>query len=197
MRVSSDGRRAARLRRHHRRDLSPCPHLPESERVLTAGDFKIARGANEEERCVRAQLCAQSLWLQGYPGQALLMLNHAFACPGHVGREVYEAVAWILEWGDSLGFIGNPRRHYQHLATRMNESSLKLLRQARAWNCWLLAGIVCPHFPNDDEQVRSENFELPTAEEVRMQSYQLLGPSETEGFMAAVSRAGMNNSLFT
>ncbi len=182
MEDSPDGSRASLLGRFHQEERDPCPYLPAVSVVLTAGDFKSVRNACERDRVGRALLCAQSLWMQGLPGQALLMLNHAMATRGGVGRSVYQAVAWIISKHRLGEFMGNPRRHYQHLATRMNETPLKALRVARAWNCWLLTGAICPDLPNDEEQVAREGLVLPTEGMVLHRSSECLGAHETEAF---------------
>jgi GNAT superfamily N-acetyltransferase len=60
-------------------------------------------------------------------------------------------------------FMGNPRRHYQHLATRM-VAPHKDLRTWRAWACWYLAKEVLPEteYPHDAQQVRDERVVKPT-----------------------------------
>jgi GNAT superfamily N-acetyltransferase len=64
-------------------------------------------------------------------------------------------------------FIGNPRRHWQHLATRMVEPN-KELRTWRAWACWYLAKTVLPEadFPSDQKQIREEQIVEPTHEQI-------------------------------
>jgi ribosomal protein S18 acetylase RimI-like enzyme len=64
-------------------------------------------------------------------------------------------------------FIGNPRRHYQHLATRMVEPH-KELRTWRAWACWYLAKEALPEseFPSDPQQVRKEGIIKPTRAQI-------------------------------
>lgn len=59
--------------------------------------------------------------------------------------------------------MGNPRRHYQHLATRM-VAPHKELRTWRAWACWYLAKEVLPEadYPHDSQQVRQERVVKPT-----------------------------------
>ena len=114
---------------------------------------------------------AQTLWLQGFPAKALLLVNRSFSCcltsvsllPSARGVAPYHAKAWIIQHRPADGFIGNPRRHYQHLATRMVEPH-KTLRTWRAWACWYLAKELLPetHFPGDAKQVRDEGVVKPT-----------------------------------
>jgi ribosomal protein S18 acetylase RimI-like enzyme len=123
---------------------------------------------------------AQSLWLEGFPAKALLLVNRALSCvlpetslkPGsgesgyHHGAP-YHAKAWILHHRPVDKFIGNPRRHYQHLATRMVEPH-KELRTWRAWACWYLAKEALPEseFPSDPKQVRKEGIVKPTRAQI-------------------------------
>jgi hypothetical protein len=110
--------------------------------------------------------------LEGLPAQALLMLNRAFGARLEPEAAFlaenpipYRAVVWILQRGEAQGFIGNPRRHFQHLATRMSGHDPEL-RTARAWACWELAKAVNPDWPPDHEQIEQESLIEPTREEV-------------------------------
>ena len=94
-------------------------------------EFGAERGVDFYERALE---CAQSLWLQGLPAQALLLINRALGADLRAGEPVlerwrlpYEAAAWVMLHRDEGQFIGNPRRHYQHLATRMVESNRERL----------------------------------------------------------------------
>jgi hypothetical protein len=63
-------------------------------------------------------------------------------------------------------FVGNPRRHYQHLATRMVEPR-KEQRLWRAWACWHLACRVGhPEWVADEKQIREEGVREPGREEI-------------------------------
>jgi GNAT superfamily N-acetyltransferase len=64
-------------------------------------------------------------------------------------------------------FVGNPRRHYQHLATRMVGPHQEL-RTWRAWACWYLAKEQLPEkdFPSDTLQVRHEGVIEPTRADI-------------------------------
>ena len=137
----------------------------------------------------RALECAQSLWLQSFPAQSLLLINRAFsadlaATPEH--PLPYAAVAWIMQRQTDEAFIGNPRRHYQHLATRMVEPRAAL-RTARAWACWHLADAHLPQesFPTDTEQLEKENLTIPSREDVAASLTQLGLPAETAVWEAA------------
>lgn len=160
--------------------MEPCPFLPEpSERRFTAEDIH-ALGAERSERFYHTAMgYAQTLWLDGFPAKALLLVNRALSCvlpelllntpfpPGATkpveATAPYHAKAWMIHHRPVDRFIGNPRRHYQHLATRMVEPN-KSLRTWRAWACWYLAKELLPEseFPADAEQVRKELIVEPT-----------------------------------
>jgi hypothetical protein len=148
-----------------------------------------SRDQRGEDFYFRALECAASLWLQALPAQSLLLINRAFSADLSAGPAhplPYAAVAWILERRGGGGFIGNPRRHYQHLATRMVEPRAAL-RTARAWACWHLADAHLPQdgFPTDTEQLAAEKISAPGREKVAT-SLTLLGlPAETALWEAA------------
>ena len=105
---------------------------------------------------------AQSQWLSGKPAQAILQLNKAWMADLS-GREPellanpppYQALAWILENASSCdcGYLGNPVRHFQHLASRMNGPRAEI-RSWRAWVCFHLAESTLSRgeYPRDGEQ---------------------------------------------
>jgi GNAT superfamily N-acetyltransferase len=155
--------------------MEACPYLPAIGRRFTAEDIH-ALGVDRSERFYSTAMgYAQSLWLDGFPAKALLLVNRALSCvlselplkPQAEEREPsaapYHAKAWIMHYRPPDKFIGNPRRHYQHLATRMVEPD-KELRTWRAWACWYLAKEVLPEgeFPSDPQQVREESIVKPT-----------------------------------
>mgnify|MGYP006906379259 CR=1 FL=1 len=139
------------------------PHLPSAPAILTPAHTKQHR-----EECGPAfhQAClefAQSLWLQGKPAQAILQLNKsAFTNEPFP----YAALKWFLENRESH-FIGNPVRHFQHLATRIAGPRAEL-RTWQAWACFHLAQATLPaeKFPPDFEQITKEKITLPSLEEV-------------------------------
>src|SRR6185369_11737720 len=108
--------------------MEACPYLPETARRFTAEDIH-ALGKDRSARFYGTAMgYAQTLWLDGFPAKALLQVNRALACvlpevslmPLERGAP-YHAKAWIMHYRPRDRFIGNPRRHYQHLATRMVE----------------------------------------------------------------------------
>ncbi|MEP2777590.1 MAG: hypothetical protein ABJM75_16150 [Luteolibacter sp.] len=112
---------------------------------------------------------AQSQWLTAKPAQAILQLNKAFSADLREDDLIlrtwpwpYAALEWILENAadGSNGFLGNPVRHFQHLATRMS-GPRKEVRIARAWRCFHIAKRVLHgkgDFPMDGRQLVREGI---------------------------------------
>ncbi len=149
--------------------MTPCPHLPTIERPYSAADITSLgadRGDTFHDTCLRY---AQSLWIDGFPAKSLLLLNRALSVPPDVARAdpPYRAIAWMLQNRPADRFIGNPRRHWQHYATRMNQPH-KELRTWRAWACWLLAcqNLPATEFPADLAQIREEGLIEPTQSQI-------------------------------
>jgi hypothetical protein len=155
--------------------LPPCPHLPDIGAVRHPASelAKFRHGPRGADFYRQALYCAQSRWLEGLPAQALLMLNRAMGAQ-LVGEDQsvlaewpvpYRAVRWLLRYGPSIGFLGNPRRHFQHLATRMSGHDQER-RTARAWACWALARIENPDWEADAVQLAKETLVEPSSEEI-------------------------------
>lgn len=156
----------------HREDLAPCPHLPLPDVPVTAAVMKRFGEERGPEFYLGALTCAQSLWLQGLPAQAMLQLNRAFAADLRADAAVlqefplpYAAMAWLMRHRLPDQFIGNPRRHFQHLATRMS-GPRREVRICRAWACWWLARVIDPSLPADEEQLANEPVTEPTFAEI-------------------------------
>ena len=77
------------------------------------------------------------------------------------------ALRWILENRREGQFLGNPIRHFQHLATRMS-GHRKELRIYRAWACFYISKHILPSkkFPEDSDQIIKESLVFPTFNEV-------------------------------
>ncbi|MGI8603792.1 MAG: hypothetical protein ACR2OZ_12460 [Verrucomicrobiales bacterium] len=164
----------------------PCPFLPVPPRLLSAASLRDVGEERGELFYHRALECAQSLWLQGLPAQSLLLINRALSAELGGGEPLlsawplpYRAVAWVMRSRREEQFIGNPRRHYQHLATRMN-APRRELRRWRAWACWHLARMIFPTFPADEKQLLEENVVEPGSEEIASQLHQLGLPGEVD-----------------
>ena len=145
----------------------PCPFLPEIDRVWRATDV-TAFGDERGAAFYHASLCyAQSQWRKGVPAQAMLQINRSLACclkMSEMSQPLgYKPMAWLIANRREGQFIGNPVRHFQHLATRMVEP-WKELRTWRAWACWYLARAMLPaaDFPADMVQIRDEGVVEPT-----------------------------------
>lgn len=146
-----------------------CPFLPRVEQALRPSDIRNLRRQGGSTGYLATLNCAQSLWLQALPAQALLQLNHALAIQLPADTKVfhdwplpYQAKVWILKNHQPPEFIGNPVRHYQHLATRVSGPK-KELRSWRAWACFHLAEQCLPSsdFPRDHRQIEKENLSIP------------------------------------
>lgn len=114
---------------------------------------------------------AQGLWQIGEPAQAILRLNRAWSADLRGGEQVlrewpspFVALRWILENAPADRFLGNPVRHFQHLATRMNEVRRET-RIWRAWGCFHLAERVLAA-PRDVKQIEREAVVIPTLAQV-------------------------------
>lgn len=149
---------------------APHPLLPDIDRLYEAAElaaFGADRGPAFYEMC---HLYAQSLWQTGFPAKCILLLNRALSCTLPITEPVmqrwplpYQALAWLMIHRPTDQFIGNPRRHWQHLATRMVEPN-KPLRTWRAWACWYLAKEILSEaeFPPDLKQICEEGVCEPT-----------------------------------
>lgn len=168
----------------HLLHLIPCPHLPPAAEPLTAACLHAAGTERGEAFYLKALEYAQSLWQQGFPARALLLINRALGCALDAGDTVlnrwplpYRAVVWLLQHHEPGQFIGNPRRHWQHLATRMVEPRREL-RTWRAWACWQLARVLLPHLPADELQLSREPVTEPTADLIHERLTALGHPGE-------------------
>ncbi|HWB02043.1 MAG TPA: hypothetical protein VG796_03400 [Verrucomicrobiales bacterium] len=156
----------------HLPHLPPCPLLPVPATPLTARCIASLAADRGTGFYHTALLYSQSLWLQGYPARAILLLNRAMGCDLDGTEPIlaawplpYKAAAWMLRNHLPEHFIGNPRRHWQHLATRMVEPR-KELRTWRAWACWRMACLILPHLPADELQLSRENIREPSEGEI-------------------------------
>lgn len=157
-----------------------CPYLPQIDHgsvAPTSQDLKNFRSCPDREPSAHFFACltkAQFDLIAGLPARALLMLNRAMSLPLHTAPEAflhqwpipYAAVAWILKNRRPGEFLGNPRRHWQHLATRMNAGPIRELRIWRAWACWAIARICLPECLGDQTQLEREKIAEPTEAEI-------------------------------
>lgn len=115
---------------------------------------------------------AHSQWISGKPAQAILQLDKAWMADltdtdvAELAKHPppYQALVWILRRAalGNCGFLGNPVRHFQHLASRMSGPRGEI-RAWRAWLCLHLAERVLPAagFPRDGRQMAREGLWLP------------------------------------
>ena len=141
---------------------------------------------------------AQSLWREGKPAQAILQLNKAFMSDLRGDEEVleaypppYAALVWILQNRPEDRFLGNPVRHFQHLATRVS-GERKEIRSWRAWACYHLSRRVLPgdEFPADNEQVQEEDVAFPEWEQVLAEIRRLGWKAEESVLRQVAAEAG-------
>ncbi|MBK1826457.1 hypothetical protein [Haloferula rosea] len=117
---------------------------------------------------------AQSLWVGRKPAQAILQLNKAWSAD-LIGDEValtqfpapYRALVWMLGRDLDGAFLGNPVRHFQHLATRMSGARSEV-RSWRAWACFHLGETILDPdlFPRDLRQIEMEDLVIPSVPRV-------------------------------
>ncbi|RYD30838.1 MAG: hypothetical protein EOP87_15905 [Verrucomicrobiaceae bacterium] len=130
----------------------------------------------KEEFYLAALSYSQSLWLEGKPAQAILQLNKAWMADLHGSEEIlvrhpspYQALRWIIcrAKDGGAGFMGNPVRHFQHLASRMSGPRAEV-RAWRAWACFYIASHALDHaeFPRDGTQIAREGLWIPGRERV-------------------------------
>lgn len=178
-------------------DLPPCPHLPDADPGLRAvGMRRFGKDDRGESFYLAALETAQALWLRELPAQSLLLINRALGA-GLDGSEAvlrgwplpYAAAAWVMRHRNGEHFLGNPRRHYQHLATRMVPPRREQ-RSWRAWACWWLARQILPGLPPDEKQLEEENIAEPSPEQIFTALEQHGLPGEAELWRRVADDAG-------
>ena len=168
----------------HKADALPCPFLPRPEEPLSAGSVAELGEERGPAFYLAALHYAQSLWMQGFPARSILLLNRALGAD-LTGDETilqrwplpYAAIGWILTHHGQDQFLGNPRRHWQHLATRMS-GPRSTLRTWRAWACWRMACVALPELPADEAQIAAEGIREPGEEEIAAHLERLGHPHE-------------------
>lgn len=181
---------------------SPCPFLPEVHRIYAAADIERFGKSRDSDFYLTCLRYAQSLWLSGFPAKAILLCNRALSSPLGGSEPVlrlwplpYRALAWILFQRPEGQFLGNPRRHWQHLATRMVEPN-KALRTWRAWACWYLAKTLLPEatFPPDTQQIRKESIIEPCFDDIFTHLVQLSPAEDVATWQEALHWASSQQS---
>ncbi|MFC4994579.1 hypothetical protein [Rubritalea tangerina] len=166
-----------------------CPTLPQVSSSLPINHTRQHRNECSEQFYLSCLELAQSLWLSHKPAQAILQLDKAMmATLGPDNPTLtqyplpYAAILWIVEHSEAEGFIGNPVRHFQHLASRMNwKQPNPRLRIARAWTCFHLIERYFPNrtFTRDLRQIEKEKLVIPTITET-LEGIQLFSPHKDE-----------------
>jgi hypothetical protein len=160
-------RRMNRTRGHN----PPCPWLPAAGEIH---DHTITRRHGTDRGpafYLDALRYAQSLWKSGLPAQAILQLNKAWLADLGDSDPVlaahpppYRALAWMMQQcaHSDCGFLGNPVRHFQHLASRMRGPRTEI-RRWRAWFCMHLSecALPAPGHPRDGRQIAREGLWIP------------------------------------
>ena len=164
------------------------------EHPVTAAAMKQFGEDRGPDFYLGALTCAQSLWLQGLPAQAILQLNRAFGADVPPDAPVlttyplpYAPMAWVLGHRQLDQFLGNPRRHFQHYATRMS-GPRREARIWRAWACWWMARQIDPDLPADEEQLATEGVREPLFSEIEAGLERHGHPGEVAVWKAALSR---------
>lgn len=149
----------------------PCPLLPAVEEIHDFTLTRRHRGDKGPAFYLDALRYSQSLWMEGKPAQAVLQLDKAWMADLAPDSPVlathpppYAALVWILRQaaGGGRGYLGNPVRHFQHLASRMSGPR----PEVRSWRAWCglhLAERVLPlaDYPRDGRQVAREGLWIP------------------------------------
>ena len=168
----------------HLPGLEPCPFLPRQEIALPAAGVAVLGADRGPVFYLAALHYGQSLWCQGFPARAILLCNRALGADLDGSEPVlrqwplpYLAIGWLLQHHLPEHFIGNPRRHWQHLATRMSGPRAEL-RTWRAWACWRMACVALPHLPADEKQLAMEPVREPGEEEIASHLERLGHPGE-------------------
>mgnify|MGYP001359209043 CR=1 FL=1 len=178
------------MERHHLSNRKLCPELPPVEEVLTAAETAAFRRNYNSEFYYATLRYAQSLWLEGKAAQALLQLNKSFMADLRGDETIlaewplpYAAKVWVMSHCPEGDFLGNPVRHYQHLATRMSGVRARL-RRWRAWGCFHLAEKVLDQAanPRDERQIETEGVSIPPAAQV-LESLEKVGLTGEAGLL--------------
>lgn len=160
----------------HVSELSPCPWLPECAERLGPESTRIHSVEKGADFYLAALRYSQSLWLHGKPAQAILQLNKAWMADLAGDEPVleefpspYRALVWILDQAKDgqAGFMGNPVRHFQHLASRMSGPRAEI-RAWRAWACFRISEryLYGLGFFRDGEQLSKEGLWMPGWERI-------------------------------
>lgn len=179
----------------------PCPWLPEISEIHDHSLTRRHGAARGAAFYLDALRYAQSQWISGKPAQTILQLNKSWMADlAEDGAAVllahpppYRALRWIMQTaaGGHCGYMGNPVRHFQHLASRMSGPRAEI-RSWRAWFCFHLAEeILSPQgFPRDGQQIAREGLWLPTRARALAEIAARGWPGEAELIQSPMPAAG-------
>lgn len=183
-------------------EVPRCPYLPAFEAWRTASSMRRFGDDRGPEFYRAALAAAQSRWCSGLPAQAILQLNRAWSADLAGAAEVlrewpspFRALAWMLDRAPAGAFLGNPVRHFQHLATRMHG----VRRAPRVWRAWAAfclaeAQLDPARFPRDGHQVEREGIVFPDREEVATGLEQVGWDGEAAEFLSAIREVSHGDS---
>ncbi|MBB5352501.1 hypothetical protein HNR46_002747 [Haloferula luteola] len=166
--------------------IAPCPFLPAARGNLSYRELRAFGERRDAEFYLAALTYAQCLWQRGLPAQAILPLDRAWGAELrgdepilHLWPAPYAALIWMLENRPQGPFLGNPVRHFQHLATRVR-GTRREIRSWRAWACFHLAEKALPssEFPRDFHQIQRDSLTIPSPAHVRQNLAELGWPGE-------------------
>ncbi|QXD23419.1 hypothetical protein F7C95_16030 [Opitutia bacterium ISCC 51] len=148
--------------------IEPCPYLPDADPSMDWRSMQESKSVSNAQFYRTALGYGQVLWLKNLPARALLAIDRALLT-SLTGKEPeiqdwplpYRAMAWMLAHYDDAAFVGNPRVHFQHLATRVRGDRHEQ-RKWRAWACCYLACLQRPLLPGDEKQ----GIEEPTRTDI-------------------------------
>jgi len=174
----------------------PCPWLPD-EPDLHGPEITRRHGPSRGTLFYRDCLRYAQSHKLGKPAQALLQLDRAMMAeePHPDFPLPYPALEWLMRQGfsASAGFLGNPVRHFQHLASRMNHYNREA-RIWRAWACFHLSEQILPNslFPRDGRQIVREGLWIPAARVCMGKLHELGWPGEAEQLSSLMKLHPMN-----
>ncbi len=122
-----------------------CPWLPAMAPDMTWRNLRSLRDAPPQDLYLALLRYTQKLWRVDSTARAILALDRALLIRLPNGDPIldewptpYAALHWMLTHHDGSSFLGNPRRHYQHLAGRVSGNDAERKRWV-AWACWYIS----------------------------------------------------------
>lgn len=133
---------------------------------MTYRSLSELRNGVPEAYYLAALRYANTLWLKGHSGRAILAATRALYADLPEDSAVfrdwplpYRGLHWIVAQHPMGDFPGNPRVSFQHQATRLRGERQEL-RRARAWAAWALVRVAKPDLPGDaGQEIREPSLE--------------------------------------